>query len=538
MIAKKLKPPRDLAGYDPVSTAGDCWFDPDEAQRHVEFFPRFLCHVKGKIAGQPFELNPWERDFIITLMGWKRPDGTRRYREAFVAIPRKNDKTTLCAGLSLDFLLCDDEEGAEIYTAAADRDMATLCFDPASKMVAKNHKLATMCTVIDSTKRIKLPHRNSFLRAIPADAAGSHGFNAHAVIIDELHTQPNRNLYDVLRTSTAARRQPCIVSITTAGHDKESICYELWDYGHKIRDGEIEDPYFLPVIYEATDKDDWKDRDVWKRVNPNYGRSVSPEYLEEAFQRALKTPSFENTFKNLHLNIWTEAETRWINSEDWDNCKGEFPDLKGHKCIAGLDLGSTDDMTALVYVFPVDGKYYVVPHLFCPADTIGSGRYRYHAQYHVWERAGWITRTPGATTDYEFVRQRIRDDAERYDIAEIIFDQTQAMDTHNILSQEGFELAKISQTASALYGGVKATEEAILSGNLVHDGNEVLKWMMASTVLVTDSMDRKRPDKKKSMGEHGTKGKIDGVVALVMAMTRATLTDEGSVYDERGVLSI
>lgn len=533
-----MEAPKSLAGYDPHETAGDCWFDEDAALKAIEFFPRYLVHIKGPLAGKPYELNPWERDVTAAIFGWKRQNGTRRYREAFIFVARKNSKTTWCAGLALYGLMCDGEEGAEVYCCAGDKDQATLVFAPALANVRKNDALARRCKIREAEKRI-VYNGTSILRAIPADAAGAHGFNAHIAIMDELHTQPNRDLYDVMRTSQGTRVQPLMVSITTAGHDRTSICYELYEHACKVRDGVINDPYFLPVIYEIAPDDDWTDPKVWKKANPNLGRSVSVEFLEESCKRAKLTPAYENTFKNLHLNVWTESVERWIPSEQWKACIGELPDFTNEACYAGLDLASTDDLTALVYLFPdIDGKAWVLPRFWCPEETIRTAPKRFQRQYQRWFDAGLITPTPGNATDYAFVRKQIEDDAEKFHIKAIGFDAWQALDTYNYLTHQGFECVKVPQSFGGMWPGTKWVEEAVLDNRLRHDGNEVLSWMMDCTYCDRDAHGNRKPSKKQSHGADGMKGKIDGIAALVMA-AGVSLADEpnelGTYYEKNDV---
>lgn len=521
-MSRRIQPPTDLAGYNPVATAPDgCWFDSDAAQLVLEFFPRFLTHQAGPAAGQPYELNPWERDVAATIFGWKRENGTRRYREAFIGIPRKNSKTTFCAGLALFGLLCDGEQAASVVCAASTRDQAKHVFSPAMWNVRKNAALATRCKILEAQNRII--NGESLFKAVAADAGPLHGENISIGIIDEIHTQPNRDLYDVLKTSQAVRRQPLIISITTAGHDKESICYELWEHSRKVRDGIVDDPYFLPVVYEIRDGEDWKDPRVWARVNPNLGRSVSLEYLNEAFQRALKIPAFENTFRNLHLNEWTESAERWISSEAWDACQGEIPaELTGLKCYAGLDLASVGDITALVYVFLDDEKAYIVPHFWCPEETVKNAPKKYQRQYQRWVEQGLLVATPGANMRYEYVRDQIEADAARYNIREVAFDAWQALDTYNYLTQQvGLECVQVPQGFGGMSPLTKIVEDAILGRDLVHDGNEIMRWMVASTVVDIDNNGNRKPSKKKSHGRDESKGKIDGVIALTMALGRA-----------------
>lgn len=513
-ISPVRRPPRDLNGYDPARDADDYYWDPKQAGRVLAFFPRYLRHVQGR--NDPFALGHW-RDVVVTLHGWRRKDGTRRYREALIAVPRKNGKTMLAAGLALYSLIADNEQGSQVYCAACDRDQATLVFDPAGKMVKANASLSSILRVLDATKRILYPATNSFMRAIPADAAGSHGFNAHCVIIDELHTQPSRELYDVLRTSMAARKQPLLVSITTAGSNRETICHEVWEYARQVRSGIVRDSTFLPVIYEASANDDWSDRKVWKRVNPGLGASISMEYLEETYERAVVTPSLETAFKNLHLNIWTDSSVSWLSSGAWELCQSpesEWPDLTGKDCYVGLDLGSTDDLTAMVYVFPIDGKYYVRTHAWCSAQTVREARKHWQTKYRVWSDLGWLTLTAGKTTDYEEVIKRLLADSSRYNIVAVGYDAYQAKDLveTKLEQQYGFRIVRIPQTTGGLNGGVRGVEIAVSDGLLRHNGSPVLNWCVEGATPYQDSNGNRKLDKKTSSG------KIDAAVAMVMSM--------------------
>jgi phage terminase large subunit-like protein len=264
-------PPSDLAGYSPLAHAGECYWDAEEAARACDFFPRMLKHVEGPKAGEPLALEEWQAKYIATLFGWKRQNGTRRYRESLAAIPRKAGKSTLAAGIALYCLVCDGEAGAQVYSAAYSKDQASLVYRIAAGMVQRSPKLGKRLHAIDSVKRIVYKQANSFYRAIPAEAGNSHGFNASAVIFDELHTQKHRDLYDVLRSSQGARKQPLFLSITTAGYDRKSICYEVWNHARMVRDGILPDPGFLPLLYETADDADWQDEKVWAACNPNLG---------------------------------------------------------------------------------------------------------------------------------------------------------------------------------------------------------------------------------------------------------------------------
>jgi len=311
-----------VPGYDPWATAGECTFDAPEADRAVGFFAECLTHVKGEWAGRPFVLAPWEQAIVGNLFGWKRPDGTRRYREALVYVPRKQGKTLMAAGLALYVLFCDGEPGSECYCAAADRDQAKLLWDVAKHEVLASPVLSGACRVYQNS--IAVESMGSSFKAISADAKTKHGYNSQLVVVDELHAQTDRELVDVLLTSTGARRQPLVVYLTTADFERESVCNEKHAYATKVRDGVIPDPSFLPVVFEAKESDDWTDPEVWRRVNPNIGVSLSLDYLERECRRARETPAYQNTFKRLHLNMKTQADVAWLDVARWDACRESF----------------------------------------------------------------------------------------------------------------------------------------------------------------------------------------------------------------------
>lgn len=503
-------PPTDIAGYNPLRDAGDCRFDAEAANRVIDFFPSCLCHTKG-FSGR-FSLEAWQRDIVATLYGWLRPDGTRRYRESLVAVPRKNGKTTIVAGLALYNLRCDGERGPEVYCAAYSRDQATLVFDPAAAMVHANAVMSDQFVIHESVKRIVCHTNNGFMRAIPAEAASSHGFNASAVIFDELHTQTSRELYDVLKTSQGARRQPLFVSITTAGHDRHSICWEVWDYARKVRDGVIADPYFLPVIYELREDEDWTDPEVWRRCNPNYGVSVSEEYLAEAFRRACEITAYENTFRNLHLNQWTEQANRWFSMDRWDSGAEDVEIPYGSECWCGLDLSSTTDISAFVMVFPYNHTLVVKPIFWVPGDTARIREQRDRVPYREWIKQGVMRATPGASVDYDVIRRDINQLREQFNINTIAIDRWNATQLTKQLSDDGFNVGLFGQGYASMTAPSKMLEGNIIDGTLRHGAHPVLRWMAGNVAIETDSAGNIKPSKKASTE------KIDGIVALVMGI--------------------
>ncbi|MCI0344343.1 MAG: terminase large subunit, partial [Chloroflexi bacterium] len=332
------------------------------ARAAITWIHQRLTHTRGEWGLRPLELERWQQAIVANLFGWKDRDGRRRYRSCLVAVPRKNGKTTLAGGL-VNLVACLDEEpGAELYSAAADREQARLVYSAAAGMVRQDLELADRARIYHNS--IVYDGGRSTYKVLSAEAGTKHGLNAHLVVVDELHAHRDRELVDVLVTSTGARRQPLVVYITTSDFDRPSICNETWDYMARVRDGVIEDPTALPAIWEAARSDDWTKRSTWKKANPNYGVSVKPEYLDREYRRAREVPAYENTFRRLHLNQRTEQDVRLIPLADWDRCAGP-PDAIG-PCYAGLDLSSTTDLSSLVLYFPQ--THSVLPFFWVPGE--------------------------------------------------------------------------------------------------------------------------------------------------------------------------
>ena len=381
-------------GLDEKAVAAGCWFDIEAAERVRAFFRRFLRHSKGKWAGQPFELLEWQwRDVVAPLFGWKRPDGTRRFRKAYIEVPKKNGKSTLCAGLGLYLLVGDNEPGAEVYSAAADRDQASIVYNEAASMVRASPELSSHLLVTDSRKTIGFPRTSSIYKALSSEVPTKEGLNIHGLIFDELHAQKTRDLWDSLTYGGAAREQPLLIAITTAGWDKNSICYEQRRYAEQVRDGVIEDWSFFGYISAAGEDDDWTDPKLWERVNPSWGVTISADEFAEAANEAQSSPTKENTFKRYRLDIWTEQDIRWLPLERWDACDAVPGVLDGRACFGGLDLSSTTDITAFVLLFPANdssGLIPVLPFFWIPEENARKRERRDKVPYLTWAREGLI----------------------------------------------------------------------------------------------------------------------------------------------------
>lgn len=514
------------------------WFDERAARGAVNFFEKLLVHVKGEWAGQPFELQDWQREKIVEpLFGWKREDGTRRYRTAYIEVPRKNGKSTLAAGLALYLLFADGEFGAEVYSAAADKDQAAIVYELAKQMVEATPMLAKRAEVFKRSMMVQ--EANASYRVLSADAYTKHGLNAHGVVIDELHAQPTRDLVDVLVTSTGARRQPLVVMITTAGFDRESVCWEYHEYARQVVEGIIEDDSFFGFIAAADKDDDWLDESIWEKANPGYGVTVKPDYLRQEARRAEQTPAYQNTFRRLHLNQWTQQETRWLDVERWDAC-GDPLDLnllKDAVCFGGLDLASNSDLAAFVLDFPSeageDERHVWLPFFFMPEEGIIEKGRQDRVAYDAWVRDGLIVATPGNVIDYAFIVAKIEELGEIYDIREIAFDRWGAFQVSQQLEGAGFTMVGFGQGFASMSGPTKDLLRLVLDGRLRHGGNPVLRWMADNLVVQSDAAGNVKPTKAKS------RNKIDGMVAGVMALDRAVRHGgAASVYEGRGLLTL
>lgn len=480
----------------------------------MDFIEKFCTHVKGELGGKPFLLEDWQKDDIIRpLFGWKDANGLRRYRTCYVEIPRKNGKSNLSAAIALYMLFADGEPGAEIISAAGDRGQASIVFDIARDMISNNRHLTQRSHVL---KRV-IHYKTSWYKSISAEAYTKHGLNCHAVIFDELHTQPNRDLWDVLTTSTGARRQPIVMALTTAGHDRSSICYEVHEYAEKVRDGIIQDDTFLPVLYCADVDDDWTDEETWRKANPGYGSICHKSYFEQAVKTAKSSPSQVNSFLRLHLNIWTSAETAWIPDDIWMKGNKPIPYDRLHTmpCYGGLDLASTQDLTAFAMLFRDDSNdcFYLLVHQFVNAEKAHTKKLSAGIDYVAFERSGDITITPGNVTDHGIVRAYISEQCQKYDIRSIGYDPRYSITIVSELEAEGIVMNTMAQQITVMNAPTKEFEMAVMRGQIIHGGNRCMRWQMGCAVVYVDVNENKRVTKEKKENK-----KVDGVIASIIAM--------------------
>ena len=507
-------------------------YDAEKADRAVRFIEN-LKHTKGRWAGKRFWLLPWQEQIIRDVFGIVDAHGNRQFRTAYVEIPKKNGKSELAAAVALYLLYADNEPSAEVYGAAADRQQASIVFDVARQMVDMTPALVKRSKIMAAGKRIVNYSNGGYYQVLAAEVGTKHGLNVSGLVFDELHSQPNRQLYDVLtKGSGDAREQPLYFLITTAGTDRESICYEVHMKALDLLKGTKIDPSFYPVVYGLADDQDWNDEANWYQANPSLGYTIKIDRVRDAYKEALENPAEENVFRQLRLDQWVGSTVAWIPEHVYD--KGDIPidmeKLKDRDCYAGLDLSSTSDITAFVMVFPpeVEGENYIVlPHFWLPRETLQLRVRRDHVPYDVWEKQGLFHITEGNVVDYNFVRKTINELGTEYHICEIGVDRWNATQLITELAGDGFTMVPIGMGFKDMSPGMKELYKLLLEGKITHGGNPILRWMAGNVVAEIDAAENIKPSKKKATE------KIDGIVALIMGLDRCIRHEtSGSVYDD------
>jgi phage terminase large subunit-like protein len=499
-----------------------------------------LKHTKGEWYGQPFDLIDWQEQIIRDVFGTMKPNGYRQFNTAYIEIAKKQGKSELAAAVALLLTCGDHEHGGEVYGCASDRQQASIVFDVAVDMVDQCPALKARFKPILSQKRLVYKPLNSFYQVLSAEAYTKHGLNVHGVVFDELHAQPNRQLYDVMTHGSGdARKQPLYFLITTAGNDPHSICYEVHQKAKDILGRRKIDKTFYPVIYGAQEEEDWTDPKVWAKANPSLGITVDIEKLHAACESARHNPAEENLFRQLRLNQWVKQTVRWMPMEKWDACSYlvDPAQLRGRPCYGGLDLSSTTDITAFVLVFPPhdeDDKYAILPFFWIPEDSVDIRVRRDHVPYDIWKQQGFLRTTEGNVVHYGFIEEFIETLGTQYNIREIAFDRWGAIQMTQNLEGLGFTVVPFGQGFKDMSPPTKELMKLTLEQKLAHGGHPVLRWMMDNVTVRTDPAGNIKADKEKSTE------KIDGAIATIMALDRAIRHGGGitSVYDERGLLSI
>lgn len=499
-------------------------FDEAIANRPCNF-TEALPHIKGKgFAGKKIELSDWQCFIVTTVFGWVDDEGNRRFKIAYIEVPRKNGKSTMSAPIGLYCMSADGEPGAEVYSAATTRDQAKIVWQDAKAMVEKCPNLRKALGVDTSAHAIFQFNSASKFLPLSRDQQGNlDGLNVHTAVIDELHAHKTRDVWDVIETATGARVQPLIWGITTAGSNRAGICYEQRAYVIKILSGVHKDDTYFGIIFTIDKGDDPFDPKSWAKANPNFGISVRPDDLERKAVKAKQMASALNNFLTKHLNVWVNADSPWMNMTAWDECGDtslKEEQFKAEDCILSCDLATKTDIAPKLKVFKRDEHceqedgslkleehYYVFCNFYLPAQAIEDGR---NSQYEGWELEGFLTKTPGNVTDYGVIEEDIKKDATDYHVLSAGFDPWQAAYLIQRLQVENLPVMEYRQTVQNMSQPMKEVEALVLSKRLHHDGNPVLTWMISNVVCHTDAKENIYPRKEKP------ENKIDGAVALIM----------------------
>lgn len=485
-----------------------------------------LPHVKGPLAGEPIQLEPWQAFILTTVFGWVKSNATRRFRRSYIEVPRGNAKSTLSSAVALYMLAADREGGAEVYSLATTRDQARIVFGDAQTMARRSPGFRRRFSVEVGAHNMHVLASGSKFEALSAEGSTLDGLNIHFGCVDELHAHKTRTVYDVVETGTGKRDNSLLWVITTAGSNRAGICYEVRTFVTKLLDGVFEDDSQFGIIYGLDDGDDWTAESALIKANPNWDISVKPEVLLPLQAKAMQLPSAVNNFKTKHLNEWVNADTAWMDMRAWDACADSTLDIEafiGQPCWIGLDLASKTDIAALVLVFPhpeIADAYAVFGKYYLPEDTVSSAG---NSQYEGWMRTGRLTVTPGNVIDFGWIEADLLEMASRFEVQAVAFDPFQATQLSTRMLSEGLPMIEVRPTVLNFSEPMKTLEALVLQKKLAHDSDPVLTWMASNVVAHLDVKDNIYPRKERA------ENKIDGIVALIMALSRAIKPGENVV---------
>lgn len=500
-----------------------------------------LLNLTGDFYGQPFLLLDWEHQVIWDVYGTVNDEGYRQCQYAYLEIPKKNGKTELTAGLALYHLFNDPPSG-QIYCCAAEKEQAGLVYKAAKEMIEQDESLQAIVKVVDSKKEVHNLETGTFIKVLSAEAYSKHGLNPTVVIFDELHAQPNRNLWDVMTFGAgAARKEPLWWIITTAGDDpdRHSIGWEVHEYARKLIDGDINDPIWYAKIYGAAEDDDIFDETIWYKANPSLGHTIEIEKVRQEAVGARNDEAKEKLFRWLRLNQWVALKAvSWLPLTLWDTSIGEWnpSELVSKKCYIGLDLSSTVDLTAAALLFPPQDDFddwRVMFEAWIPEDKMKERIARDHVPYDRWVKDKYLNATPGDAVDYDFVEAKIKALAKQYQVKYLCTDPWNSRMLTQRLSKADIKPLEVPQTMAGMSPGMKEFERLMRTGQLTHEKNPVARWCFGNIAVAIDGNENMKPMKDRS------RDRIDVIVALINAINIAILyEDKKSVYEQRGMRSL
>ena len=495
------------------------------AERAIKFLSK-LTLVGKDYAGQPFVPLPFQLDIVRATLA---PET----RKLFLFIPRKCGKTYLCSALLTYLLLCEGKQ-QQLYSAAADREQASLAFDTMRAMILADSYLASVCNITPSQKRIECTLNGNVYKALSSESNTKSGLRPDVILLDELAFHPNRDLHDILTSAFGATKHPLTLIVSTAGPDRSQLCHEEFEFAKRVRDGIADDPTYKQFLYYAEPDEDWKDEDVWRRCNPALGHRCQLEFYKNELKQAEQIPTRAHTFRELYLNTWLSDSAAWIEAEKWSNCQVDtFPDLAGKRCYVGIDFSVSTDWTSAVVVVPYDNRFYVQPHFWIPLTASKRREHKDPILWRTWERSGLVHIVSGDVLDHNAIADELAEILKPYKVQGIYCDRAYANNgALRLRDHYNFKVEWFNQGLLNICGPTKALETAILSKKIAHDGNPVLRWQVSNARLTL-------PDKNgnQQITKAKSSDKVDGVLAMLMAFSQASLTPGAmSVYDKRGPL--
>lgn len=506
-------------------------FKPDHGWHIIGYIEQFFVHIKGPLASQPILLDPWQQFWTAVLYGWRRiGTGDRRFTRAYEEVARKNGKSTWKGPQGAYLFSMDGEIGAEVYAVATTRAQAMTVFKPAfdniKRWIRRSPGIARSFKVYAGLNQEKIEMDTSVFAPLPAMAENLDGLNPSAILFDELHAQKTRDVWDVMESALGARAQPLLSAITTAGFILDGICTEIRGYLISVLEGKRQDDAFFGYVYTLDADDDPFDEANWPKANPGLGKSKTLEYMRGMARKAAALPGALVNFLTKDLNIWCNSADGWFAVDVWDKGGKKFDpeSLRGRRCFGGLDLASTRDLTAYALIFPPEERgepWRVLVRFWCPQSKMDAQEHDDAAPYKRWQQEGWLTATPGDVTDYGPVRQAVQQSLADYEVVDIGFDRWNAQQLCNEMLDAGVPLVEVPQNTGGMYPGSKCLEELVYGRSLQHGGNPVLRYCAMNVALLFDTNGNFRPDKKKS----NLNGRIDGIVATVMALSRCVQKD-------------
>lgn len=518
-------------------TSNKFYLDHNKGMMPIRFFENFLIHTKGKTAGQPFLLSPYQQFTIYNIFGWmeNKPTGSiRRINTVYEKVAKKNGKTAVMAGADLFHLAFDGEAGAECYIGATKEEQAKLCFNQAAEFIKVSSVLQQLGFIV-LQKEIKFKHNNSFSKPLGGDSKTQDGINSSLSIIDEYHAHPDDSVKENLESSSASRKQPLLYHITTAGVNIAGVCKNFEDSMIAILDGQLKDDHAFIMIHDLDEGDDWEEENNWQKANPNLGVTVSLDFLRKEYNKAKNQPSKIPNFKTKHLNMWVDAPEIWIPTEIWKKNKVEVDDYAAlflektqeFGCYAAVDLSSTTDLSAFLLITEPDnkGNRYLLPFFFCPKDTIDRRSKEDRVPYRYWTDAGYINATSGNVIDYAEIKKTVIQNYSKHNVSNIELDKWNATALANELTEEGISVSFFSQAIGVISFPTKQFEKLVYQGKLKHDGNPVLEWMLSGCVIYRDANENIKVHKGRS---HAGVKRVDGIIAAIMALGGSLTPEEES----------